>query len=82
MPMRKPRPSQQAEPTPDLTAVLRENGGTLALPDLFALAGYNRDLPEHVELFYLALRTGMGNLLRVTGDERLENAQVGLADAA
>lgn len=82
MPKRKPRPSQQAEPTPDLTAVLRENGGTLALPDLFALAGYNRDLPEHVELFYLALRTGMGNLLRVTGDETLENAQVGLADAA
>ncbi|WP_420101536.1 restriction endonuclease subunit S [Bosea sp. (in: a-proteobacteria)] len=82
MPKRKPRPSQQAEPTPDLTAVLRENGGTLALPDLFALAGYSRDLPEHVELFYLALRAGIGTSLRVTGDESLENAQVGLADAA
>lgn len=82
MPKRKPRPSQQAEPTPDLTAVLRENGGTLALPDLFALARYNRDLPEHVELFYLALRAGMGTLLRVTGDESLENAQVRISDAA
>lgn len=82
MPNRKPRPSQQAEPTPDLTAVLRENGGVLALPDLFALAGYNRDLPEHVELFYLALRAGMGTSLRVTGDESLENAQVGIVDAA
>lgn len=82
MPKRKPRPSQQAEPTPDLTAVLRDNGGTLALPDLFALAGYNRDLPEHVELFYLALRAGMGTSLRVTGDESPENAKVGIADAA
>lgn len=82
MPKRKPRPSQQAEPTPDLTAVLRENGGKLALPELFALAGYNRDLPEHVELFYLALRTGMGTLLRVTGDQLPENAQVEISDAA
>lgn len=82
MPKRKPRPSQRAEPTPDLIAVLRDNGGTLALPDLFALAGYNRDLPEHVELFYLALRAGMGTTLRVAGDGSLENAQVGIADAA
>jgi type I restriction enzyme S subunit len=82
MPKRKPRPSQQAEPTPDLTAVLRGNGGALALPDLFALAGYNRDLPEHVELFYLALRAGIGTSLLVIHDQALENAQVRLADAA
>lgn len=81
MPKRKPRSLQQAEPTLDLTAVLRENGGTLELPDLFALAGFNRDLPEHVELFYLALRAGMGISLRVTGDGSLENARVGIADA-
>lgn len=82
MSKRKPRPSQQAEPTPDLTAVLRENGGTLPLPDLFALAGYNRDLPEHVELFYLALRSAIGTSLRVVGEGLIENAQVESADAA
>ncbi len=81
MASRKPRPSEQAEPMPDLAAVLRENGGALPLPDLFALAGYNRDLPEHVELFYLALRSTLGETLCVAGDAT-ENAQVEIADAA
>lgn len=81
MASRKPRPSEQAEPMPDLAVVLRENGGTLPLPDLFALAGYNRDLPEHVELFYLALRSALGETLRVAGDAT-ENVRVEVVDAA
>ncbi len=82
MPSRKPRPSRQAEPSPDLASVLRKNGGVLPLPDLFALAGYNRDMPEHVELFYLALREGLGASLLLKGDDATENAKVEIADAA
>lgn len=81
MPKRRPRPTRQAEPTPDLAAVLKENGGSLPLPELFAQAGYNRDLPEHVELFYLALRNALGGTIRLTGDAA-ENAELEVADAA
>jgi len=81
MPKRQPRPKQQAEPTPDLAAVLKESGGSLPLPELFAQAGYNRDLPEHVELFYLALRDALGSTIRLRGDAA-ENAQIEVADAA
>ncbi|MER9203904.1 restriction endonuclease subunit S [Mesorhizobium sp. M0933] len=81
MPKRRPRPTQQAEPTPDLALVLKENGGSLPLPELFAQAGYNRDLPEHVELFYLALRDALGGTIRLTGDAA-ENAKLEVADAA
>ena len=81
MPNKKPRPSQQAEPTPDLEAVLRENGGVLPLPELFAQAGYNRDLPEHVELFYLALRETIGTSISQKG-ELAENARLEVVRAA
>lgn len=81
MPKKRPRPTQQAEPTPDLAAVLKENGGSLPLPELFAQAGYNRDLPEHVELFYLALREALGSTIHLTGDAA-ENAELEVADAA
>ena len=81
MPSKKPRPSQQAEPTPDLEAVLRDNGGILPLPELFAQAGYNRDLPEHVELFYLALRDTVGTSISQTG-ELAENASLEVVRAA
>ena len=81
MPKRRSRPTQQAEPTPDLAAVLKESGGSLPLPELFAQAGYNRDVPEHVELFYLALREAVGNTIRLTGDAA-ENAELEVADAA
>jgi type I restriction enzyme S subunit len=78
---RQPRSTQQAEPTPDLAAVLTEHGGSLPLPELFAQAGYNRDLPEHVELFYIALREALGSTIRLTGDAA-ENAELEVADAA
>ncbi|UFZ05053.1 restriction endonuclease subunit S [Bradyrhizobium ontarionense] len=75
MSKRRPRPTQQAEPTPDLAAVLQKHGGSLPMPELFAQAGYNRDLPEHVELFYLALRKALGKTIRLTG-ESAENAEL------
>lgn len=81
MPAKKPKPSQRAEPRPDLTAVLRENGRALPVSDLFALAGYNRDLPEHVELFYIALRSALDGLIQVVEDGSAENAKVELTDA-
>lgn len=81
MPKRRPRQTQQAEPTPDLAAVLQENGGSLPLPELFAQAGYNRDLPGHVELFYLNLREALGTTIRLTGDAA-ENAELEVANAA
>lgn len=77
---RRPRPTQQAEPTPDLARVLKENGGCLPLQELFAQAGYDRDLPEHVELFYLALREALDRTIRLTGDAT-ENAELEVADA-
>jgi type I restriction enzyme S subunit len=80
MPNKRSRPTQQAEPTPDLAAVLRQNGGKLALPELFSQAGYDRDLPEHVELFYLALRDALGRTIRLSGDAT-ENAELEAADA-
>ena len=52
-----------------------------AVAELFAQAGYNRDLPEHVELFYLALREALGRTIRLTGDAA-ENAELEVADAA
>jgi len=77
---KRSRPTQQAEPTPDLAAVLRENSGTLPLPELFTQAGYDRDLPEHVELFYLALRAALGRTVRLSG-QAVENAELETTDA-
>lgn len=81
MPKKRPHPTRKAEPTSDLGTVLKENGGPLPLPELFARAGYNRDLPEHVELFYLALREALGSKIRLTGDV-VENAELEAVDAA
>jgi len=77
------RPSEEAAPTADLVEVITHNGGRLALPELFALAGFDRDRPEHVELFYLALREVLGTKLASTSVEPYtENALVELIDAA
>jgi type I restriction enzyme S subunit len=59
----------------DLAAVLRGAGRPLSLPELFSQAGFDRDQPEHVELFYLALRTQLGQTIRKTGDA-IENAEL------
>lgn len=50
-----------------LSAVLRKAGRPLPLPELFALAGFDRDEPEHVESFYLALRSELDRTIRQTG---------------
>jgi type I restriction enzyme, S subunit len=65
----------------DLATILREAGRPLRLPDLFLMAGYNRDLTEHVEEFYLALRAELGISLRQTGTDG-ENAIVELVTDA
>ncbi len=57
----------------DLSAVLRKAGRPLPLPELFAFAGFDRDQPEQVEVFYLALRSELDRTIRRTGDEA-ENA--------
>jgi type I restriction enzyme S subunit len=80
VPKKRRKATQRSEPTPDLTAVLKAAGGALSLPELFAQAGYNRDQPEHVELFYLALRDRIGRTIRLTG-EAAENATVEIVDA-
>jgi type I restriction enzyme S subunit len=54
--------------------------GRSPLPELFGQAGYDRDQPEHVELFYLALRSQLGRTIRQTG-QALENAVLEAVDA-
>jgi len=68
-------------PNSDLAAVLREAGRPLTLPELFGQAGFDRDEPEHVELFYLALRSQLGSAIRQAGDA-IENAVLEAVDAA
>lgn len=74
-------PSRRSGPTADLATVLRDAGRPLPLPELFGQAGYDRDQPEHVELFYLALRSQLGRTIRQTG-QALENAVLEAVDAA
>jgi type I restriction enzyme S subunit len=50
-----------------LSAVLRKAGRPLPLPELFALAGFDRDQPEQVESFYLALRSELDRTIRQIG---------------
>jgi Type I restriction modification DNA specificity domain len=65
-----------------LDQVLRDTGRPLALPELFSLAGYDRDSSEHVELFYLAVRAGVDRgLIREMGDTP-ENAVMEIATDA
>lgn len=70
-----------SEATTDLAAVLVEAGGSLPLSELFARAGFERDLTEHVERFYLALRAQLGKSLRLTGsDAEALNVEINDAD--
>lgn len=59
------------EPLPrrSLSEVLRGTQRQLRVPELFALAGYDRDSTEDVEQFYLSLRSELGQTMRqVSGD--------------
>ncbi|AER56653.1 Restriction endonuclease S subunits-like protein [Pseudoxanthomonas spadix BD-a59] len=60
-------PSKASKSTVQLSAVLRKAGRPLPLPELFALAGFDRDQPEQVESFYLALRSELDRTIRQTG---------------
>lgn len=68
--------------SPKLGEVLKKAGRPLALPELFVLAGFDRDVPEQVELFYLALRSELNHTIRQVGGDT-ENATLEeIGDAA
>lgn len=81
MPAKRTSTNRRQGPNDDLAAVLREAGRPLRLPELFGQAGFDRDEPEQVELFYLALRSQLGSSIRQIGDE-VENAELEAVDAA
>lgn len=54
---------------PKLGEVLKKAGRPLPLPELFALAGFDRNEPEQVELFYLALRSELNYTIRQVGGD-------------
>jgi type I restriction enzyme S subunit len=63
----KNTPSSKASKSKvQLSAVLQKAGRPLPLPELFTLAGFDRDQPEQVELFYLALRSELDRTIRQT----------------
>lgn len=70
---RQVSPMRRTGPSADLGRVIRDARRPLPLPELFALAGYDRDYPQQVELFYLALRSELGRSIRQVG-HALENA--------
>lgn len=59
---KKPKKSEKrsGQLVSPLAQVLRDAGRPLTLPELFSMAGYDRDSSEHVERFYLALREELG----------------------
>ena len=71
---------RSGEATVNLAAVLKEAGGSLSLPELYARANFERDQTEHVERFYLALRSQLGRSVRLAGSER-ENPTLEIGDA-
>ncbi|MFN3261306.1 MAG: restriction endonuclease subunit S [Pikeienuella sp.] len=79
--VKRPSASRRQGPNTDLAEVLREAGTPLKLPELFGQAGFDRDEPEHVELFYLALRSQLGSAIRQVRDG-VENAELETIDAA
>jgi type I restriction enzyme S subunit len=75
------RKAPKAQPIKPLREVLAEAGRAIALPDLFASAGYDRDSAGDVERFYLALRDEIGRTIKQSGDAP-ENAAVEIRDAS
>nr|WP_281033495.1 restriction endonuclease subunit S [Neorhizobium lilium] len=75
------RNTRKTQDVKSLPLVLAETDRLVSLPELFAAAGYDRDLAVDVERFYLALRDEVGQTIEPVGDAR-ENAAVGLRDAS
>ena len=59
-----PESSAATPPSALLSEVLRSADRPLTLPELFALAGYDRDSTQDVEHFYLVLRDQLGRSIR------------------
>jgi type I restriction enzyme S subunit len=77
-PRRSTRRAQSLKP---LRTVLVERSGPITLPELFALAGYDRDSADDIELFYIALRDEIGGELTAKDSDR-ENTEVELRNAS
>jgi hypothetical protein len=75
------RRTRKAQPAKSSRLVLAEAKRPLPLPELFALAGYDRDSAGDVERFYLALRDEVGRDIEVAEGAH-ENASVELKDAS
>jgi type I restriction enzyme S subunit len=90
--LRANKTPEEADNVPRRSAASRADGKTLPevlarqqvplpLPDLFRLAGFDRDKPSDVEEFYVALREDVGRSIRLAGGGP-ENALVEAADDA
>jgi type I restriction enzyme S subunit len=77
-PQRRAEGSRSMTGPRSLEETLYAADAALPLPDLFALAGYDRDKPADVESFYVELRERLGRTIRIVGTDRLENAIVEL----
>lgn len=63
-------------PRTSLSAVLlSRHGDSIPLPELFRLAGFDKDKPSDVEEFYVELRDELGRSIRISSEEQ-ENAMV------
>jgi type I restriction enzyme S subunit len=78
---RSRKPTLPATPVANLASVLSGAEKPLTVSELFIRAGYSRDSVEHVEQFYIALRSAIGHSIRIVGSAN-ENATLGVADDA
>lgn len=65
----------------DLAGALKHHGGRSSAEDLFANAGYDRDLTREVEGFYLALRDSLGKTIQPAGSDEGRSMLEVLPDA-
>jgi type I restriction enzyme S subunit len=88
-----PPPTEQQHRTPSQAKVSRSMTGprsleetlrvakaALALPELFALAGYDKDKPAEVEDFYVQLRDQLGRTIKMAENGTPENTMVELIE--
>jgi type I restriction enzyme S subunit len=63
-------PASAAHALPFLAGILAQRSAPVPLPELFRLAGFDRDRPSDVEEFYIALRAELGHSIREFGEGR------------
>lgn len=71
-----------ASARPFLAGVLAGRASPVPLPELFRLAGFDRDQPSDVEEFYIALRAELGHSIREVGEDRENRMVEVIGDAA